>query len=430
MNGKVKIGLMGLGTVGTGVVRLVESFQEDLFKQTGSSLEISRILIKNPDKKRSIYVHPDKLTTNPDDLIYDDEIEVVIEVMGGIEPARTYILEAFENGKHVVTANKDLLAAHGDELLRKAAEKGCDLFYEASVAGGIPILKTVVEGFSSDRITQIMGIVNGTTNYILTKMTQEGLPFEQVLREAQELGYAEPDPTSDVEGLDAARKMAILATLGFHVGMKWDDVACKGISEVTQEDIRYGKQLGYTMKLIGIAKRDDDCVEVSVEPTFVANSHPIANVNDVFNAVYVYGEAVGETMFYGPGAGELPTATAVLSDLVTVVKNSKLGINGREMAFPYHEKRLKSPEQIFAKYFVRLIVQDESGVLARIAKLMAENEISLEKVLQEPYGKEDAELIIVTHSASKASIERFLEEVQELQIVKELKSCYRVEGGE
>lgn len=430
MNGKVKIGLMGLGTVGTGIVRLVESFQEDLNKQTDSSIEVSKILVQNPDKERDVFVHPDKITTNPDDLIYDEEIEVLIEVMGGIEPARTYILQAFEQGKHVVTANKDLLAAHGDELLRKAAEKGCDLFYEASVAGGVPILRTLVQGFSSDRITKIMGIVNGTTNYILTKMSQEGLPFEQVLQEAQDLGYAEADPTSDVEGLDAARKMAILATLGFHVGVQWDDVSCRGISEVTQEDIQYGKQLGYTMKLIGIAKRDDDCVEVSVEPTFVENSHPIANVNDVFNAVYVYGEAVGETMFYGPGAGELPTATAVLSDLVAVVKNIRLGINGREMSFPYHEKRLKSPDQVFAKYFIRLIVQDESGVLAKITQLMAENEISLEKVLQEPHGKGEAELILVTHSTSKASIEKFLQLVQEFNIVKKLKSCYRVEGGE
>lgn len=432
MNGKIKVGLMGFGTVGTGVVRLVDSYKEDFFNQTGSVIEVSRILVRNPEKERSVFVNSDIVTTDPRELIYDQEVEVIIEVMGGIEPARTYILEAIEQGKHIVTANKDLMAIHGEELIKKAREHGCDLFYEASVAGGIPIINAIVEGFSSDRITKIMGIVNGTTNYILTKMSHEQASFDEVLQEAQQLGYAEADPTSDVEGLDAARKMAILSSLGFHVGMNLEDVSVRGISKVTLEDIKYGEQLGYTMKLIGIAKKDDELIEVSVEPTFVKNTHPLANVNGVFNAVYVYGEAVGETMFYGPGAGELPTATAVLSDLVTVVKNIKLGVNGRNMATPYNVKKLKREEEIYAKYFIRLIVNDESGVLAQIAKLMAEEKISLEKVLQEPYpsNPKKAELILVTHQASKKCINNVLAAFENVDYIEKVKSCYRVEGGE
>ncbi|WP_243297124.1 homoserine dehydrogenase [Bacillus litorisediminis] len=423
---------MGMGTVGTGVIRLVEGHQEELFKQTGMEVEIGRILVQDLNKERMISVASDLITDDPYRLLHDPEIDVIVEVMGGIEPTRSYILEALEQGKHVVTANKDLMALHGAELLKKAAEKNCDLFYEASVAGGIPILRALVEGFSSDRITKIMGIVNGTTNYILTKMSQEGASYQEVLQEAQSLGYAEADPTSDVEGLDAARKMAILSTLGFHVGMNLDEVSCKGISQVTQEDILYGQRLGYTLKLIGIAKRDDDLIEVSVQPTMLKNSHPLASVNGVFNAVYVYGEAVGETMFYGPGAGELPTATAVVSDLVTVVKNMKLGVNGRGMVAPYKEKKLKTDEQIWAKYFLRLIVEDKSGVLAQLTTKMADENVSLEQVIQHPTkdGKNTAELIMITHLSSKKSISHILNELKQLEFVNEIKSVYRVEGSE
>lgn len=431
MSRKVKVGLMGLGTVGTGVVRLIEGNREEYLNQTGVEIEIRRILVRNKNKKRDVYVDPEILTENPDDLIYDDEIDVIIEVMGGIESTKDTLLKAIEQGKHIVTANKDLMALHGIELIKKAGEHGCDIYYEASVAGGIPIINAITEGLTSDRITKIMGIVNGTTNYILTKMTMEQASFEEVLREAQELGYAEADPTSDVEGLDAARKMVILASLGFHTGVDLEDVSVKGISEVTLEDIRYAKQLGYTMKLIGIAKKDDGAIEVSVEPTLIRDSHPLASVNGVFNAVYVYGEAVGETMFYGPGAGELPTATAVVSDLLNIVKNIQLGVNGKYMAVPYKPKKLKSDKEIFAKYFIRLIVNDQSGVLAQIAKLMAEENISVEKVLQEPYHeKTKAELILVTHKTSKKSVENILEELKQLDVIKEIKSCYRVEGGE
>lgn len=426
----IKVGLLGLGTVGTGVVRIVEGHREDLLSQTGSPIEIAKILVQDKSKARSISVSEDKLTESARDVIENPEIQVVIEVMGGIETAKSYILEALERGKHVVTANKDLMALHGPEILAKAAEKGCDVYYEASVAGGIPIIRTLIEGFSSDRITKIMGIVNGTTNYILTKMSQEGAAYEDVLKEAQALGYAEADPTSDVEGLDAARKMAILGTLGFHVNVALADVGVKGISGVSKEDIAYAKRLGYEVKLLGIAERQDDQISVSVQPTMVRTSHPLASVNGVFNAVYVYGEAVGETMFYGPGAGEMPTATSVVADLVAVVRNLNLGINGRQVFVPYKEKKLKTDEQIASKFFIRLHVADKAGVLAQITNIFAGEDVSLESVVQQPNATTPhAEIIIITHSASQAAVNRVLGAFGDMKgIVHDIKSVYRVEG--
>ncbi|ATF12429.1 homoserine dehydrogenase [Brevibacillus sp. HB1.4B] len=427
----IKLGLMGFGTVGTGVVRIIQAHQEDLQKQTGLSIEVSRILVQDAEKSRNISSMEGALTTDPASLLDDPEIEVIVEVIGGIHPAKEYILGALERGKHVVTANKDLMALHGAEILEKAQEKGCDVFYEASVAGGIPILRALVEGFSSDRIAKMMGIVNGTTNYIMTKMSQEGAEYSEVLKEAQALGYAEQDPTSDVEGFDAARKMAILATLGFRVPMKLEDVDVKGISSVSKEDIAYGKQLGYEIKLLGLARRDEEAIEVSVQPTLVPKSHPLASVNGVFNAVYVHGEAVGETMFYGPGAGEMPTATAVVSDLVTVVKNRKLGVNGRGMVAPYKEKVLKEDSEKFSKYFLRIVVADKRGVLAQITQLLADKNISLEQVIQQPFNNgREAEIIMITHLSSKSDMDAVLAYMEQMDIVSTVQSCYRVEGGD
>lgn len=427
----VKVGLLGLGTVGTGVIRIVEGHQEDLNSQVGSQIIIERVAVKSLDKKRSIDIDRSKLTEEPWDIIRDPEIDVIVEVMGGIEPTKDYILEALERGKHVVTANKDLMALYGSEILAKAQEKQCDVFYEASVAGGIPIIRTLIEGFSSDRIMKIMGIVNGTTNFILSKMSQEGASYDDVLTEAQQLGYAESDPTSDVEGLDAARKMAILGTLGFRTNVELTDVTVRGISSVTKEDIVYAKRLGYEMKLLGIADRDreDDQFSISVQPTLVKNTHPIAAVNGVYNAVYVYGEAVGETMFYGAGAGEMPTATSVVADLVAVVKNLKLGVNGLKAIVPYKTKKLKSDEAISYKNFLLLNVADKAGVLAKITQVFAEYDVSLESVVQSPNANTtDAEIIIVTHNASKASMDKVLKHFETLDVIKRVKSVYRVEG--
>lgn len=425
----IKVGLLGLGTVGTGVVRIVEGHQEDLASQVGSPIQIGKVLVKDVSKSRSIHVPDYLLTENAWDIIDDPEIDVVVEVMGGIEPTKEYIMEALDRGKHVVTANKDLIALHGREIKAKAKEKRCDVFYEASVAGGIPIIRTLMEGFSSDRITKIMGIVNGTTNYILSKMSQEGAGYEEVLQEAQQLGYAEADPTSDVEGLDAARKMAILATLGFHADVSLEDVEVRGISRIKKEDIAFAKKLGYEMKLLGIAERQDDQISVVVQPTMVSTAHPLASVNGVFNAVYVYGEAVGETMFYGPGAGEMPTATSIVADLVAVIKNMKLGVNGQRALTPYKEKKLKSDEQIAYKNFILLHVEDKAGVLAQITQVFAEYDVSLDSVVQQPNpNNPDAEIIIITHYASRANMNKVYEHFEHLSVIKSIKSAYRVEG--
>lgn len=426
---EIKVGLLGLGTVGTGVVRIVEGHQEDLINQVGSPITIAQILVKDRTKGRNISVDASQLTEDPWEIVRNPEIDVIVEVMGGIGQTKEYILEALERGKHVVTANKDLMALHGPEILEKARDKGCDVLYEASVAGGIPIIRTLIEGFSSDRITKIMGIVNGTTNYILTKMSQEGAAYSDVLKEAQELGYAEADPTSDVEGLDAARKMTILSTLGFRANVSLDSVSTKGISNVTQEDIQYAKRLGYEVKLLGIAERQDDTISVSVQPTLIKHSHPIAAVNGVFNAVYIHGEAVGETMFYGPGAGEMPTATSVVADLVAVVKNMKLGVNGRQAQLSYNVMKQKTDEQIASKYFLLLHVEDRAGVLAQIAQVFSNCDVSIESVMQPSMPKQTgAEIIIITHDASKAAMNNVLNAFESLTAVRRVKSVYRVEG--
>lgn len=424
----ISIGLLGLGTVGSGVVKIIEDHQDKLMHQVGCPIKVKKILVKSLDKERPIDIDPSVLTTDVNDILLDSDIDVVIEVMGGVEKTKDYLLQALNNKKHVVTANKDLMAIHGAELLQTASENECDLFFEASVAGGIPILRSIVDGLSSDKITKIMGIVNGTTNFILTKMSKNGAAYEEVLKEAQELGFAEADPTSDVEGLDAARKMAILATLGFSMEIDLDDVSVQGITSITEEDIQYGKQLGYTMKLIGMAKQEDDKVEVSVQPTLLSDSHPLAAVQNEYNAVYVCGEAVGETMFYGPGAGSLPTATSIVSDLVVVMKNMRDGVNGKSIVSPQYPKKLKADNEIFSKYFLRLHVSDETGVFAEITSLFAEHHISFEKILQLPIVKrETAEIVLVTHHASKQDFEDILVRLRDLKSVKDIKSTYRVE---
>ncbi len=429
MSKAISVGLLGLGTVGCGVIKIINNHQEELQHQVGCPVSVEKVLVRSMSKDRNVDIDENKLTTNPEEILTDPSIDIVIEVMGGVLEAKEYILKALRNKKHVVTANKDLMALYGAELLKVASENKCDLFYEASVAGGIPIIRSLVEGLSADRITKMMGIVNGTTNFILTKMSKYGSSYEDVLKEAQELGYAESDPTSDVEGLDAARKMAILATLGFSMNVGLDDVVVRGITTVTKQDLYYCEQLGYNMKLIGLAKRDEGRVEVSVQPTLLPNSHPLASVNDEYNAVYVYGEAVGETMFYGPGAGSLPTATAVVSDLVTVMKNMRLGVNGRSITAPLYEKQMKSEAEMESKYFIRLHVIDKTGTFSAITSLFAEHDVSFEKLLQLPLKEGIAEIIIITHTTSKELYETIYTKLNQLDVVQSVESSYRVEGG-
>lgn len=426
----ISVGLLGLGTVGSGVVKVIENHQDKLLHQIGCPVEIKKALVKEVNKTRDVEVDQSLLTQNPNDVLLDPEIDIVVEVMGSVEETRGYLVQALEQKKHVVTANKDLMAVHGPELLYLAEKNQCDLFYEASVAGGIPILRGLKDGLASDRITKIMGIVNGTTNFILTKMSKEGRSYEDVLSEAQQLGFAEADPTADVGGLDSARKMAILSTLGFSMNIDLDDVQVEGITEVTEEDLQYAEQFGYTMKLIGNAHRQGTKVVVNVEPTLLVNSHPLSSVDDEYNAVYVYGEAVGETMFYGPGAGSLPTATAVVSDLVGVMRNMRLGVNGNSSVIPEFPKRLKEKEEIYSKYFLRLHVEDEVGVLSSITSTFSQNGASFEKVLQNPLPSEKrAEIVLITHQVSLENFERILSQLNDLSAVHEIKSTYRVEGG-
>lgn len=426
---RVAVGLLGLGTVGSGVYRIIQEHQQELEHQTGCSIYIKKILVQDLNKERDVAIDPSLLTVHAEEILTDPEIDVVVEVMGGIDHTRDYVLTALRQKKHVVTANKDLIALHGAELLQAAKENGCDLYYEASVAGGIPIIRSLVEGLASDRIIKIMGIVNGTTNYILTKMSKEGATYEEALKEAQALGYAEADPSADVEGMDAARKMAILSTLGFLTNVELDDVTVQGITQVTAEDIAYCAKLGYTIKLIGIAERHNGRIEVSVQPTLLPNNHPLASVNNEFNAVYVYGESVGETMFYGPGAGQMPTATSVVSDLVTVVKHMRLGVNGRSMVAPLYPKQLKTDEEIFSKYFLRLLVKDQTGVLATITTLFSQYNVSLERVLQLPLKEtNEAEIIIMTHRTNKKAFDEVCQALANLDVIRAVKSRYRVEG--
>ncbi|MBP3949902.1 homoserine dehydrogenase [Bacillus suaedae] len=430
MSVEVRVGLLGLGTVGSGVISIIERHQEELRHQVGCPVTVRKVAVRNIEKQRPAEVDRSLLTDQIEDVLFDQEIDVIIEVMGGVDSTKEYLLQALKSGKHVVTANKDLMAVHGTELLNVAAENGCDLFYEASVAGGIPILRGLTDGLSADRITKMMGIVNGTTNYILTKMTQDGSSYEDVLKQAQELGFAESDPTADVEGLDAARKMAILANLGFSMNISLNDVSIKGMSSVTKADLDYCDQLGYTMKLIGLAQRDDGRVEISVEPTLLPNKHPLASVHNEYNAVYVYGEAVGETMFYGPGAGSLPTATAVVSDLVTVMKNMRLGVTGQTIQAPLHQRSLKEDKEIDSKYFLRLRVLDKAGTFQAVTSLFASHEVSFEKLLQMPVeGKEVAEVIVITHHTNKENYLNLYNKLSELDVIESIESCYRVEGG-
>lgn len=426
----VSIGLLGLGTVGSGVVQLINNHQEELVHQLGCKVKVKSILVRNIEKARNIQVGQTLLTTNPDDVLQDPEIDLVVEVIGGIEEARDHIKKAIEAKKHVVTANKDLIALHGPELQQAAVENGVDLFYEASVGGGIPILRGLSEGLVSDRLKKVMGIVNGTTNYILTKMEEEGLSYETALKQAQELGFAEADPTADVEGLDAARKMAILARLAFYTNVELDDVEVEGISSLALEDLHYGQKLGYSMKLIGMAQVDDQKVEVSVQPTFLSKSHPLASVKNEYNAIYVQGEAVGETMFYGPGAGSLPTATAVMSDVVATIKNMRLGVNGKSVVAPRYDSVLKSAEERYGQFYFRIHLADEVGAFSKITTLFNELGISFEKILQTPINKgELAEIIIVTHTVTLENFQEALMKLKDLPVVRDVISYYRVEGN-
>jgi len=430
MKNTITVGLLGLGTVGSGVIEILHDHKERIQHRTGCEVTIKSVLVNNVEKPRELPDGSTNLTDRYEDITRDPEIDVVVEVMGGIDHTLTILLEAIQHGKHVVTANKDLIAQHGAELFAACQESGSDLYYEASVAAGVPIIRSIMDGLSSDRITKMMGIVNGTTNYIMTKMSQDGADFDSILKEAQDLGFAEADPTADVDGLDAARKMTILSILGFSMPFNLEDVEVKGIRGLSLSDIQYAEELGYRIKLIGIAENDSNGVSVSVEPTFLPAAHPLSSVNDEFNAVYVYGDAVGETMFYGPGAGKLPTATAVVSDLIAVLKNIRLGTTGTAYVQPQFPKQVMPKDQQMTKKYIRLHVLDQTGMLMEITKIFAQYNISFDQIIQRSYEEDgERELMMVTHQVSEEDFSQAMKEIETHHSVKSVESIFRVEGG-
>ncbi|RGO27817.1 homoserine dehydrogenase [Dorea sp. OM02-2LB] len=421
---KMKAALLGLGTVGSGVYKLVQKRSDEMVHLIGTELEISKILVHNIKKERP-GVDSALLTDNWKEIIEDPEIQIVIEVMGGIEPARTMILEALNAGKNVVTANKDLLAVHGKELLDTAEKNERDLLFEAVVAGGIPIIRPMKQCLAANDITEAIGIVNGTTNYILTKMFEEDMSFEEALAQATELGYAEADPTADVEGLDAGRKMAIMASIAFHSRVVFDDVYTEGITKITAQDVAYAKEFHSVIKLLGVAHNTEDGIEVAVHPMLIDVDHPLASVRDSFNAVFVHGDAVDDAMFYGRGAGEFPTASAVMGDVIDVARNLKYGCTGRISCTCYRDLKIKSFEDVKNRFFLRMQVANEPGVLAQIAKVFGDHKVSIARVVQKKVEASGAELVIGTEKVKERHLKSALDVLKQMDSIHEVSSIIR-----
>lgn len=425
MKEKIRAAILGLGTVGTGVYKIIQKQHDEFPHKIGAELEIAKILVRNAKKTRE-GIDMSLITDKWEDIIKDESIDLVIEVMGGIEPARTYISEALSAGKHVVTANKDLMAEHGHELLDTAAANKCDLLFEAAVAGGIPIIRPLKQCLAANTITEIMGIINGTTNFILTKMTDENMEFSDALALAQKLGYAEADPTADVEGLDAGRKIAILASVAFNSRVTFSDVYTEGISKITAKDIKYAKELDCVVKLIATAKNTPEGVEVRVTPMFIPKSHPLASVNDSFNAVFVHGDSLGDAMFYGRGAGELPTASAIMGDVIDVCRNIGYNCCGRIGCTCYKELPLKSMEDIESKYFVSTILEDKPGTLAAVASTFSGNNASIDQMVQKTKIPGYAEVVFIIDNVKEKLFMRAIQELSAMHYVKEISSIIRV----
>ena len=421
---KIKIGLLGLGTVGTGVYKLIRMRSDVMERTIGAQLEIKKILVHNKNKKRE-GVDESLLTDNWKDILEDEEIQIVIEVIGGIEPAKTMILEALKAGKNVVSANKDLIAEEGRELLDTAQEYGKDFLFEAAVAGGIPIIRPLKQCLAGNEITDVLGIVNGTTNYILTKMFEEGMEFEDALRQAQKLGYAEADPTADVEGLDAGRKVAIMASIAFHSRVVFSDVYTEGITKITAADIAYAKEFVSVIKLLGVARNTESGIEVGVYPVMLPKDHPLASVRESFNAVFIHGDAVDDAMFYGRGAGEMPTASAVVGDVIDVARDLAYDCTGRISCTCYRQIPVKDFGEIENKFFLRMQVKNRPGVLAQIAQVFGGHKVSIARVVQKNVHLEKAELVIVTERVKERHMKDATEELKNMDSIYEISSVIR-----
>ena len=422
----VRIGMLGCGVVGSSVARLLLADTDELSTRAGVKMELARIAVRTIKSYEGI--NPSLFTTDPFSIVNDPEIDLIIEVMGGIEPARELIMTAIENRKSVVTANKALLASHGAEMFTAAYAKGEDIYYEASVAGAIPIIRPMRDSLAGDFVTRLMGIVNGTTNYILTKMHEDDREFADVLKEAQALGYAEADPTADVEGFDAAAKAAILSGLAFHTRVTVDDVYREGISKITLEDVKIAKSMDHVIKLLAIAELTPaDEISVRVHPVMLHKSHPLASVRDAYNAVFVEAESAGSLMFYGRGAGGAPTASAILGDVVAVARHIALNSVGQRET-DYADRDIASIESTKTKFLIRLEVADKAGVLASIATTFANHGVSIQTVNQAGRN-DDAEVTIVTHLATEGELKATVESLKKMDAVQNISSVIRVEGA-
>lgn len=419
---KIRIGFLGCGNIGCGVYKLLETYGNEIEKNEGVTFEVRRILVRSLGKKRAWDIPEVLLTDCAQDVVADPEIDMVMEFMGGEEPAASYMLEALQNRKTVITANKMALSTHWTQLMEAAKAYGAGLYYEASVCGAVPIIRAMNESLQANRITSVMGIINGTTNYILTRMSREGASYAEVLADAQRLGLAEPDPTADVEGYDAAYKLSILSTLAFHRHVPVEQVYREGITGVTELDVQYGREFGLTLKLLAVAKEENGQIQARVHPTFVPDSHPLAGVNDAFNAVYVHGHACGELMFYGRGAGDMPTASALVSDLV------KAAHTKRHPLPAVSDEPCAMAEDWRCVYFVRMRAKDEPGVLSMLAGTFARHGVSIASMVQkgEPHEAGYVQLVLLTHEASECAVRCAIAEWDSEQAA--LCSVIRVEG--
>ena len=422
----IKVAVFGYGTVGSGVYKVMKNQLPEMPHKLNAELVITKILVRHPERYQESVEDPSVLTTDFQEILEDPSISIVVEVIGGIEPACTYIMQALKAGKNVVTANKDLMAVKGGELLELADENGRELRFEASVAGGIPIISPLKDSLAANEITEIIGIVNGTTNFILSKMTDEGVDYKPALAEATDLGYAEADPTADVEGYDAGRKLAIMASIAFHSRVTFDDVYTEGITGITAKDIAYAKTLGWVIKLLAVARNTGDGIEARVHPMLIPQQHPLSTVAGSYNAVFVHGDAVGDVMFYGRGAGEMPTASAVMGDVFSVARHTVYETKGSTKDNVYRKIPIKTIDEIRSRYFLRMEVEDKPGVLATIASIFGNNSVSIEQVIQKSKVGDDAELVIITSKVRERHIKDALLILGSASVVRRVATMIRV----
>jgi homoserine dehydrogenase len=426
---QINVGILGLGTVGCGTYEVLRRNADLIAQRAGGAIGVLRVATAHPDKARPIAFDRALVSSNPNAVLDDPNIHIVAELIGGVEPAREYVLRAIANKKTVVTANKELIAKCGTDIMAAAEKAGVDFLFEGSVGGGIPLIKPLRESLAGNRVQELMGIVNGTTNFILTAMAREGRDFGEVLAEAQKLGYAETDPTSDVEGFDATYKLTILADVAFGTRVAINDVYREGITHVSARDIEYARELGYVIKLIALGKHHADGeLELRVHPALLKRDHPLASVSDVFNAVLVKGDAVGDVMFYGRGAGMEPTGSAVVGDIIEAARNIRTGAAGLARHEPLHETRIRDFAEVETRFCLRMQVDDKPGVLASIASVFGEKGVSLESIVQKRAANGQAEIFWLTHRTSQRALARSLAEFNRLEAVREVSSVLRVEG--